>query len=297
VRNLDLYILMMFSLFLYGPRKKSNTFKQTRIYEVIDVHFALTADGLRARFLRFLERIVLRHTDLVITTSPGFERGYLTPIQKYTGPILLIENKLPPQILNISRPVIQNRVPGAPLRINWVGNLRCPATFKALIECAQRNPDRIRLRISGRVSYFILHDFDEKIANIKNIEFTGVYNWPEGLADIYKDVDLCWSHDANKLTQNSGWLTPNRVYEAGYFSVPAIAIAGSETARFVERLDRGFLIKEPTADAMQLLIDNISDSDIDNARRRISKESNDQFVADPNHGFEVLEKCRRPLKQ
>ena len=44
----------------------------------------------------------------------------------------------------------------------------------------------------------------------------------------------------SKHGASGGWLLPNRLYEGGYFGVPHLAEAGSETGNYVERLGIGW---------------------------------------------------------
>jgi len=290
-RNLDLYCLLMLVLALFNGRSRAQA--SSRVYEALDVHFALTGNGMKSRLLRAVERYALRHADLLLTSSPGFITNYFEPVQNFHGAWYLVENKLSPAVMRTMRPTIHPRPSGAPFNIAWVGHLRCPVTLAVLVELAKSRADRVRIRIAGRVSRFILHDFDEQIAAFDNIEFTGTFSWPEGLASVYDNIDLCWSQDAHKLSENSGWLIPNRLYEAGYFSVPCIAVAGTQTARMVDDLGLGFVIDEASSQSLTTLIDKLQDADIDDARQRIQRIASERFVANEDDAQMLLASCIR----
>ena len=53
---------------------------------------------------------------------------------------------------------------------------------------------------------------------------------------------------------NSTWLLPNRIYEGGYYCVPPIAPAETETARWVARHACEFILPEPLEDTLPELI-------------------------------------------
>lgn len=68
---------------------------------------------------------------------------------------------------------------------------------------------------------------------------------------------------------NSTWLLPNRIYEGGYFAVPAITPDGTQTAAWVSEKESGFLVSEPLeANLPKLLRTLMTDRDAINSRRQ-----------------------------
>ena len=63
---------------------------------------------------------------------------------------------------------------------------------------------------------------------------------------MMSQVHLNWCADLYAEDGNSRWLLPNRIYEGGYFAIPAITFEGSETAACVRERRLGYVL--PTAD-------------------------------------------------
>ena len=242
-RNLDIVLFALVARIIargFGGRP------QRLVYECLDVHVALTRKGPASAILRWIERCVLRASDLLVVSSPGFIRHYFEPLQNYQGPWIWVENKL-----YLGGKDVPRRGAGSgssrtndKITIGLVGIIRCKTTLALLRSLALEIPDRVSIRIAGLVSYFLIPDFDEQIANLDNIEFVGPYEWPDGLARVYKDIDLVWAQELSWSGQNSDWLIPNRIYEASYFGVPSIAIGDSETARIVSERHLGYVIPD-----------------------------------------------------
>ena len=81
---------------------------------------------------------------------------------------------------------------------------------------------------------------------------------------------------------NSVWLLPNRLYEGGYYGVPAIAPAGTQTAAWVNARSVGFTVPENLATTLpQLLLQLSADrSSIADRRSRLLSLPASNFVAD-----------------
>lgn len=236
-RNLDIFLFAWLSRRLCAWRPRA-----ILVYECLDVHEALIGQSLRARVLRFLERRVLAASSLLVISSPGFVAHHFEPIQGYRGPQHWIENKLFLGDQSVPRTPQTPRDDGARITLGWVGIIRCRETLDIFVALADRFGSDIRIRIAGLVSYFLLPDFDEQIGRFDNIEFSGPYDWPHGLADVYHDIDLVWAQELSWRGGNSDWLIPNRVYEASYFGVPSVAVAGTQTGAIVQERALGYTL-------------------------------------------------------
>ncbi len=192
-RNLDIFAFAALgsALALGFPGRDRPAY----VYECLDVHEALIGRGRPARILRWVERRALRRARLLIVSSPSFLSHYFEPAQGYRGPSLWVENKLyfgetpKPRRGRAGSPPVVGGTP-SPLVIGWVGIIRCQRTLDLLKALAIARPHDVLIRIFGRISYFLIGDFDEQISEIPNMEFRGEYTWPEGLADVYRDLDL-----------------------------------------------------------------------------------------------------------
>jgi succinoglycan biosynthesis protein ExoL len=80
---------------------------------------------------------------------------------------------------------------------------------------------------------------------------------------------------------NSDWLLPNRLYEGGYFGVPAIATAGTQTAKWIEARGAGFTVDEDLARNLPDLVRSLLQDPglIATRRQRLLELPVDVFVA------------------
>ena len=106
---------------------------------------------------------------------------------------------------------------------------------------------RVQIVLRGVVHRHQLPEFDRVLSLRPNMRYDGPYTYPDGLAQAYRGLDCVWAQDLWQAGANSDWLLPNRLYEAGYFGCPAIAVAGTETARAVQQRALGLVIPEASA--------------------------------------------------
>lgn len=223
------------------------------VYECLDIHGLFTRDDAVGKGMRWLERRMLAQIALLIISSPGFERHYFSPVQGYSGPTALIENKLWLGDAEVPRPAAKPAARDV-LTLGWVGSLRCKDSLAILVETASQMGDRLQLRMHGNVHSHAIPDFQAQIEAHENISYHGAYAYPHGLAEIYSACDLVWAQDLWQRGANSDWLLPNRIYEASYFGCPQIAVAGTETGRRMEEAGLGYTVPEATPDALISLL-------------------------------------------
>jgi succinoglycan biosynthesis protein ExoL len=150
------------------------------------------------------------------------------------------------------------RLPSEPLRIGWVGRLRCTRSLGLLVDLARQLGPRVKIVLHGVASLTEIPDFHERIQGIENLEFLGRYQAPEDLARIYGDLDLVWAGDFMEAGYNSVWLLPNRLYEGGYYAVPPIAPEGTQTARWITARGIGFTVAEDLGPNLASLIQSLT---------------------------------------
>ncbi|MEM8580335.1 MAG: glycosyl transferase [Pseudomonadota bacterium] len=262
-RNLDMLAIATAARRMIRPRPRL-------IYEALDIHDIMTQEGAKGRLARGLERSLLRKTDAIIVSSPAFVREYFKPMQRWSGAVKLIENKLWLGKDGPKRPASDpnsQEQRGKAITLGWVGTLRCPQSFRILLDTADRLGSAVDVRLHGVVHRHMLPDFDSEICGRANISYHGAYEYPDGLKAIYCDCDAVWVQDLWQWGTNSTWLLPNRIYEAGYFGCPSIAVSGTETGRRVDgRL--GWTVPEASADALVSLLKELS---IETLREQRSK--------------------------
>ncbi|MEL7454675.1 MAG: glycosyl transferase, partial [Pseudomonadota bacterium] len=234
------------------------------VYECLDVHRLLVRRDPIGFGLRGLERFLLKRCRALVVSSPGFLRNYFDVYHGGLFQAHLLENRLVDGMAYGPRPDIGGVSQGRPLRIGWYGILRCARSLNLLTELASRLGNRVEIHLHGRVADLEIPDFHDRIAPHANVTFFGAYKAPEDLARIYGEVDVVWAGDFMEAGFNSVWLLPNRLYEGGYYGVPAIAPAGTETAAWLLQRDAGFNVAEPLHKTLESLV-----LDLDQNREKI----------------------------
>ncbi len=283
-RNLDMAILAWISMAIM--RLTSAQF----VYECLDVHESLTKQGLLAKILRWLERIILKRAKLLVVSSPGFIQYYFKPYQNYDGAYYLLENKIHFHKNIIKRPNINSVASHAdkPIILVWAGILRCQKTLDVLKQLAYSAQENIYVRLHGVISEFLIPDFKNQIKDIINIEYMGPYIWPDGLQEVYKDADMVWAQELSWRGYNSDWLIPNRVYEASYFGVPSIGIAGTQTSRMIKERALGYVFDERDLRNLAVLITSISKNELENKKKELLSRPNQEFVSNKNDAESLI---------
>lgn len=254
------------------------------VYECLDVHRLLCRSDVIGTAMRGLERRLLRASDALVVSSPAFLKHHFE--RHYPGEYnpILIENRLTDSFTGGDRPNLAQieamPAPTKPLRLGWVGVLRCQRSLDLLCETAKRLGPKVEIRIHGIVADTEIPDFDNQIKPHENIQFFGRYRAPEDLAEIYGGLDLVWSGDFMEAGFNSVWLLPNRIYEGGFFATPSISPAGTQTAQWVSDRACGFQVAEPLETALPDLVESLIEdpSQIETYKRQLASLPLDVFV-------------------
>lgn len=258
-RNLEM-------LFLAGRLRTSWPDPPAIAYECLDIHRLLLRRDLVGRTLRGLERGLLRDADLLLTSSPAFVREYFEAYEQTNLPTVLLENR----VYAAGGPRGRNPalVPsaGGPLRIGWFGALRCRRSLAALSDFAARMDGTVEVVLRGRPALTEFDDFHGTVAARRHLSYGGPYAAGD-LADIYSGVHLAWAIDYFEEGQNSAWLLPNRIYEGCLHGAIPIALAGTETAAFIERLGIGIIVPDTAPDTLMQTLGTLDAS----ALRRLAE--------------------------
>lgn len=248
-RNLDMLLLAWLARLMLWQRTPL-------VYECLDIHGIFTTDGAKGRIARLVERFLLRRAALLVVSSPGFITHYFAPVQRFGGDWLLLENKIwfPGPV--IARPAIADNQPvaGRPFVLGWVGSIRCGPSLDLLLATSAQIGPGWRIVVRGVIHDHALPDFHARIAACDNVVYGGPYRWPDGLAEVYDGLDLVWAQDMWQGGANSDWLLPNRLYEAGWFGCPSVAVAGSQTAQRIAQDGIGHVIDNARPEALAALL-------------------------------------------
>ncbi|WP_432286143.1 glycosyl transferase family 1 [Aminobacter sp. BA135] len=218
------------------------------VYECLDIHRLVLREDFLGKGLRGAERLFGRNVGLLLTSSPAFVRHYFERYGQIDAPIELVENKLlelEPRIDSMPSALADE-----PWTIGWFGALRCRKSIELLAAFTRKAEGRFEIVLRGRPALSEFPDFHGFVESEPHLTFKGAYRNPEDMADIYAQVHFAWAIDFFEEGQNSTWLLPNRLYESCRFGKVPIAMAGTETARFLERLDIGLMLPEPSASAL-----------------------------------------------
>jgi succinoglycan biosynthesis protein ExoL len=274
-RNLD----MLATAFL---AKRYTGLKTPVIYESLDVHRLLTRGDAIGFVFRRLEGALLKRSRRLVVSSPGFLENYFEKRHKGRYTATLIENRLasganygPRPVRDASRPTAASR-----LRIGWFGVLRCKRSMDLLLNVARTYPDKVEIVMHGMAALTEIPDFEAKSKSLPNVHFHGRYKAPEDLSRIFGDVDVVWAGDFMEAGANSVWLLPNRLYEGGYFAVPPIAPAGTQTAKWALARQVGWDAPEDLAATLPALIESLirDRSAIDARRKALLALPDDTFI-------------------
>jgi len=276
-RNLEMLALVtLLTLFMR---------KRPRIaYECLDIHAAMLARGPVNTLVRAAERFCLKRTALIVTSSPAFERCYFRAIQHFGGKVLIVENKVLGGEAAQTQPVEQE-----PWVIAWCGVLRCKRSFDLLRRTAAAQNGRVRIELWGSPAPDQIPDFHEAVAATPNMAFHGRYA-PDALASIYAGAHFSWAIDFYEAGGNSDWLLPNRLYESLCFGAVPIAVAGVETARWLEAHSVGAVIAAPIEDNLPAFLSALTPDayrrlrdaalKLDPSATRLNEESCRAFAAE-----------------
>ncbi len=254
-RNMDMLATAFLTKQLIGS-------KTPVIYECLDVHRLLCRSDLIGKVMRFIEGKLVARTAGVLVSSPAFLTHHFEPHYAGKYRAFLVENRLPASFAKaIARPPRHRQNQSAdstPIRLGWVGILRCARTLDLMKKIADTLGDQVEIKVHGKPGIWTEAELRQLIAPHSNITFHGAYEAPRDLPEIYGGLDLIWSGDFMEAGFNSVWLLPNRIYEGGYFAVPAIAPSGTQTAAWISEHNSGFIVDEPLEDTLVQLLKDLS---------------------------------------
>ena len=255
------------------------------IYECLDVHRLLTRQDPVGMAMRGLERALVSRCARIWVSSPGFLEHHFDCHHDGHYAADLLENRLPASSDFGPRPdAATARAPG-PLRLGWVGNLRCARSFALLLALADRYGEAVEIHLHGQPARREIPVFEPEIEARANMTYHGRYNAPADLAGIYAGLDAVWAGDFMEAGANSVWLLPNRIYEGGYFAVPPIAPTGTQTAAWIEARGTGITLAEPLEETLPALLGELiaEPAPLAAARARLAALDSAGFVEPRGH--------------
>ncbi|PSJ61625.1 glycosyltransferase [Pseudaminobacter soli (ex Li et al. 2025)] len=265
------------------------------VYECLDIHRLLLGNGGVSRVMRAAERMLGGKASLLMTSSPAFVRDYFERFSQIDAPVALLQNK----VLELHRrpaPAGNGAAPlpaaGEPWVIGWFGALRCRKSLELLGAFTQQAEGRFKVVLRGRPAYTEFADFDGFVAAEPHMRFEGAYRNPEDLAAIYGQVHFAWAIDFFEEGLNSSWLLPNRLYEGCLHGAVPIAMADTETGRFLAERHMGLRLEAASVEALTTLLGTIDAESFAAMRDRIAAEDRGTWVCDRRDCLALVERLK-----
>jgi succinoglycan biosynthesis protein ExoL len=219
------------------------------ILEVGDVREIQTAEGLKGRLVRIVDRVLTDRCSLLVVTAVGFLDNYYRNWLRSNVPAIVVENKLESSLTVARSAAVRGNLPQGrpfidrPLRIGYFGLLRCQWTWDVLKAFALKHPKDVEIVMAGYPMEPA--DIAEQAKSIPNVIYSGEYKSPNDLPRLYGGVDIVWAcyKFIGPRDWNLKWARPNRFYESCYFGRPLISRLGSSDSKEVDRLKIGFNIQ------------------------------------------------------
>ena len=273
-RNLDMLCIA------WAARRLAGAGDVPLVYECLDIHKAMVGEGRKTRALRRAERWLLDRCQGLVVSSPAYLHAYFEACQAYRGPAFLCENKIVPIPPLPDRQSIAPVPATGPIRIGWIGSIRCRPSLHLLQEVARALGPRVEIHIHGRVHDHAVPEFHSVVAETGNMVYHGPYDYPSDLPEVYAHCDLVWNVDLWLRGGNSDWALANRLYEAGWCGRPSIGLENTETGRYIAERGMGWVL--PAADPAQLarLLREIDRERIQGVSRALLSRPASDFVSD-----------------
>jgi succinoglycan biosynthesis protein ExoL len=247
------------------------------VYECLDIHRLMLRGDPAGRLLRAIERLIGRRAALLVTSSPAFLNEYFERYRQSDAPTLLIENKIVDDAgKRGSNPLLTAPTDG-PLRIGWFGALRCRRSLAELSAFSQQMEGRVEVTLRGRPALTEFDDFHAEVAAEPHLSYAGPYQATD-LRTIYSEVHFSWAIDYFEAGQNSNWLLPCRVYEGCYHGAIPIALAGTETAAFLERLGIGVVLENTRPETLARVLGGMSRDEMQALAQAVARIGPEHFA-------------------
>ena len=259
-------------------------FKGMFVYEEADVSAARFKNPLLRAFLIYLDKHIIRRSQLTVFTSEGFQ-DYLFPKEKkYLHKTLFIKNKLHNSFRHKLR-TKSSEVNLSSISFGFVGLIRYPNTILRFAKIVGRHFPEHRFHFWGDVEGNILDD--EDWSKYSNVYFHGGFANPRDLTKIYSTIDInvaCY----DPVSGNVSIAEPNKLYESIFFGKPLLVTADTYVHRRVESLGIGFGINALSDEAITIFLKNLTYDAILTCQLSCLKVSVDDLVDNPVRDMKLI---------
>ncbi len=240
-RNIDMLIIAVLARALTASRGAV-------VYEVLDIQRIFLGDGRVNRAVRWVK---------------GASQAGAAPCRQFAGlhePLFRARTGLCRRVASPWKTRCR-RAPGCrkrcaarmrrnqlpPWIIGWFGVLRCARSLDILALIAERLGDKVAIHLRGMASEddLPLAEIDARCAERPNTELSRPLPQSGRSASHLWRRALRLVHRLSRRRHQFGLASPNRLYEAGLFGVPALTREGTATARKAEGEHLGWSFAEP----------------------------------------------------
>ena len=142
---------------------------------------------------------------------------------------------------------------------------------------SRRMQGGVEIVLRGRPALTEFDDFHAQVAAEPYLHYEGPYVAGD-LKTIYSDVHFSWAIDYFEEGQNSRWLLPCRIYEGCFHGAVPIALAGTETAAFLDRLGIGVVLEDTNPETLARVIGGMSRERMQALARAVARCEPDYFA-------------------
>lgn len=272
--NIDNALLALLARFIM--RKKLKV-----VFENVDIQPIFLAKSWKGKVFRVMERWALKKCDLLVTSSPIFVSEYFQNVQHYTKTPFLLENKVYPST-NIATE-IPSRALQKPIRIGYFGGFRCARSWELIKSLAAQFPNEVHFYLRGFPTLLDKDLFFKELPNFPNIEYGGIFQFPDDLPELYANLDLVWCFDFYAADSNSKWLLPTRLYDGGLFHIPMLGEKGTATGNYISEKQIGWTFYEPMLENLAHFLANLNNEMYQKVRTSYATLDRNHFAGEADY--------------
>ena len=236
--------------------------KKKYIYEESDLVHTYMKSNLAIRFFEWIDKRAIRNSLLSVFTSEGFIRYHFG--ENAPKNAFVIANRLPPAVRKLQL-ISKKPFDKEHLSLGFVGFIRFKSIFNFAKVFCENFPES-DFHFFGTTNIEPDRLMFEPLKKYPNCHFHGAFKHPEGLPEVYSQLDLVLStYDVEN--ENVRYAEPNKIYEAIYFETPIIVSSGTFLAEKVKELGIGYDIDAMNDDDIKQFINNLS---FDSLQERVS---------------------------
>jgi succinoglycan biosynthesis protein ExoL len=254
------------------------------VYEEADVPAARVKHPLLRALMVYLDKRIIRKSQLTVFTSEGFQ-DYLFPQEKiYSHKTIFLHNKLHSDFRYKAR-LRPSEVDLTSISFGFVGLIRYPNTILRFAKIVGTHFPQHHFHFWGDAEGNILDN--ENWSQYGNLFFHGGFANPGDLAKIYSTIDIniaCY----DPASGNVRIAEPNKLYESIFFGKPIVVTADTYVHSRVESLGVGFGIDSLSDQSIIRFISNLTNDAILTCQLNCIKMNVDDLIDNPVRDMKLI---------